>query len=95
MTPRGVLISGGTGFIGTRVIPALLARGIGVWVWSRDAARARRGLPAAVHVVGALGDIPVNAPMLVEGQRVRPRRLLDAGFEFRHPVLERALVDLV
>jgi NAD dependent epimerase/dehydratase family enzyme len=29
--------------------------------------------------------------MLLAGQRVHPRRLLDAGFRFRHPTLESAL----
>ena len=33
--------------------------------------------------------------LLVEGQRVAPRRLLNAGFEFRHFTLASALRDLV
>jgi uncharacterized protein len=36
-----------------------------------------------------LGDV------LVGGQRALPRRALDAGFEFAHPELEPALVDLL
>ncbi len=63
MIPRGVLLSGGTGFIGGHVIRALRARGIGVWVWSRDAARARGRLPADVHAVGALSEILADAPI--------------------------------
>lgn len=63
MKPRAVLISGGTGFIGMRVISALLARGIDVWVWSRDAARARRKLAPPVRAVGALDEIPADAPI--------------------------------
>jgi NAD dependent epimerase/dehydratase family enzyme len=35
------------------------------------------------------------AELLVQGQRVAPRRLLDAAFEFRHPELEGALRDLL
>jgi uncharacterized protein len=40
----------------------------------------------------ALGEM---AELLVQGQRVTPRRLLDAGFTFQHAALERALVDLL
>lgn len=38
---------------------------------------------------GELGDI------ITRGQRVIPRRALDAGFEFHHPELEPALRDLL
>jgi predicted DCC family thiol-disulfide oxidoreductase YuxK len=40
----------------------------------------------------ALGEM---AQLLVQGQRVAPRRLLDGGFEFRHYTLASALRDLV
>ncbi|HEY6126068.1 MAG TPA: TIGR01777 family oxidoreductase [Steroidobacteraceae bacterium] len=40
----------------------------------------------------ALGEM---AELLVDGQRVAPRRLLNAGFEFRHYTLASALRDLV
>jgi predicted DCC family thiol-disulfide oxidoreductase YuxK len=40
----------------------------------------------------ALGEM---AQLLVKGQRVAPRRLLDGGFEFRHYTLASALRDLV
>jgi uncharacterized protein (TIGR01777 family) len=63
MTPRGVLVTGGTGFIGGHLIRRLLARGIAVWVWSRDASRARKKLGPAVNVIGALDDIPADAPI--------------------------------
>jgi uncharacterized protein (TIGR01777 family) len=33
--------------------------------------------------------------LLLEGQRVVPRRLLDLGFEFRFPVIEAALQNLL
>jgi predicted DCC family thiol-disulfide oxidoreductase YuxK len=35
------------------------------------------------------------AELLVKGQRVAPRRLLDAGFDFRHATVESALRDLI
>jgi hypothetical protein len=63
MTPRGILATGGTGFIGGHLIRKLLSRGIGVWVWSRDASRARRRLDPAVQVIGALEEIPAEAPI--------------------------------
>jgi len=40
----------------------------------------------------ALGEM---AELLVLGQRVTPRRLLDAGFTFQYTALESALVDLL
>jgi predicted DCC family thiol-disulfide oxidoreductase YuxK len=40
----------------------------------------------------ALGEM---AELLVKGQRVAPRRLLNDGFEFRHFTLDSALRDLV
>jgi len=48
-------------------------------------------IPAAALSV-ALGEM---AELLVKGQRVAPRRLLNAGFEFRHFTLASALRDLV
>jgi uncharacterized protein (TIGR01777 family) len=48
-------------------------------------------IPAAALRV-ALGEM---AELLVKGQRVAPRRLLNAGFEFRHFTLASALRDLV
>jgi uncharacterized protein (TIGR01777 family) len=57
------LLAGGTGFIGTHLVRALLARNISVWVWSRDAGKARRKFPAAVNVVASLDDIPPDIPL--------------------------------
>ncbi len=61
MNKRGVLVAGGTGFIGSHLLPALLARGLDVWVWSRNPSKSRRHLPGAISVVGAPGDIPADA----------------------------------
>jgi uncharacterized protein len=63
MRPRGILVTGGTGFIGGHVVRAALARDIAVHVWSRDAAKARRTLDPRVAVVGALAEIPPDAPI--------------------------------
>lgn len=40
----------------------------------------------------AFGEV---ATIIVDGQRVLPRRLLDAGYKFRFPELEPALRDLI
>ncbi|UPT76020.1 MAG: DUF1731 domain-containing protein [Elusimicrobiota bacterium] len=40
----------------------------------------------------ALGEM---STLLLDGQRAVPRKLLDAGFKFRHPALDAALADLV
>jgi uncharacterized protein (TIGR01777 family) len=57
---HGVLVAGGTGFIGSHLVPALLARGRTVWVWSRHPHKAR-GVASAARMVGKLDDIPSDA----------------------------------
>jgi len=55
------------------------------------------GRPSVMHVPGfvlkaALGEMAMVA---LEGQRVLPRRLTEAGFSFRFPRLEEALRELL
>ncbi len=55
------------------------------------------GRPAVMHVPAfmlkaAMGEM---AKVALEGQRVLPKRALEAGFTFRHPELEAALRDLL
>ena len=49
-------------------------------------------MPTPAFVMRAL--LGEQADLLVEGQRVAPRRLLADGFVFRHPQLEGALRSL-
>lgn len=46
----------------------------------------------AFALQAVLGEM---AELLVRGQRVKPLRLSERGFEFRHPALEGALADLL
>jgi uncharacterized protein (TIGR01777 family) len=48
--PARATVSGATGLIGSRVVPALLRAGVEVTVLSRDAARARARLPRELEV---------------------------------------------
>jgi uncharacterized protein (TIGR01777 family) len=62
----------------------------------RRAAGVSIGLPAYTWMleVGAF-FMRTETELLLKSRRVFPRRLLDAGFEFEHPRLGEALVDLV
>lgn len=51
------LVTGGTGFIGKALCREILRRGHHVCVLSRDAAHARRQLPAEVRVIGQLHEL--------------------------------------
>jgi NAD dependent epimerase/dehydratase family enzyme len=50
------------------------------------------GLPASIArlLLGEMAD-----ELLLEGQRVTPSRLLDAGFDFRFSSLDSALIDIL
>ncbi len=49
--------------------------------------------PAVLRVPAVMLELLLGeaSELLVSGQRVYPRRLLDAGYSFKHPVLEPAL----
>jgi uncharacterized protein (TIGR01777 family) len=57
---RSVLITGGTGFIGRRLVAALVAGGHDVTVLTRKAGNAA-ALPAPIRIVTGLGQIPDDA----------------------------------
>jgi uncharacterized protein (TIGR01777 family) len=83
---RRVLVAGGTGFIGGRLVGALVARGDEVWVSTRDVrqARAQFGRSERVHAVDDLGLLPDSSrldavvnlagAMVVGGLWTRARR---------------------
>lgn len=58
--PRRVLVTGGTGFIGERLVAALVARGDAVTVLTRDPAKGAR-LPMPLRLITALDQIPDDA----------------------------------
>jgi uncharacterized protein (TIGR01777 family) len=64
--------------------------------FSRALARAL-GRPCFARVPAAALRLAVGemAQVLLSGQKVRPRRLIEAGFAFRFPRLESALADLL
>lgn len=98
-SPAGVLITGGTGFIGGHVIRALRARGAEVWVVARDVEAARRKL-GDVRVVGTPREIPdpvrIDACINLAGAPVigppwtrgRRRLLIDSRVETTQAVLD-------
>ena len=55
-----IIVTGGTGLLGRRLLPALMGRNHGVVVASRDPERARRTLPAGVAAC------PLSGPGLLE-----------------------------
>lgn len=57
---QNVLITGGTGFIGSRLIAAMVARGHTVTVLTRDPASASH-LPAPIHIITDLAQIGDDA----------------------------------
>src|SRR6187455_3004450 len=63
MKTSGILFTGATGFIGPHVVRALRSRGDTIWLWARDSGKARRMFDASVSVVGALDQIPADAPI--------------------------------
>jgi uncharacterized protein (TIGR01777 family) len=55
-----VLVTGGTGFVGRALIPALLASGHRVIVLTRDPRKAAMDFNGAVRAVGSLSELPRN-----------------------------------
>ncbi|WIO75403.1 TIGR01777 family oxidoreductase [Porticoccaceae bacterium LTM1] len=60
---RRVLITGGSGFIGSHLCQSLLADGYEVHVLTRDKAKARNSLPDAVKLYQSLADMDADAPV--------------------------------
>ncbi|TVS12920.1 MAG: TIGR01777 family protein [Gammaproteobacteria bacterium] len=60
-----VLVTGGTGFIGSRLVPHLAAAGAQVTVLSRDPARAGRQFGAGIHCVKDPSETKERPPRVV------------------------------
>src|SRR4051812_14674806 len=64
-----IVVAGGTGRLGTRLVTRLVERDVEVRVVTRDPARASQ-LPSGVEIV--VGDVrdPASLPMAIEGAEV-------------------------
>jgi uncharacterized protein (TIGR01777 family) len=73
-SPGAILVTGGTGFIGSALVHVLAADGCDVIVLSRDPARASAKLGTDAQVVGQLEDLPsataIDAVVCLAGARV-------------------------
>ncbi len=97
---RGVLVTGGTGFIGSHMVRRCAERGWRAWAWTRDAIRARAQLGMAATPVAQLDDIPpdttIDAIVNLAGAPVigppwtksRRRLLIDSRVQTTQAVLE-------
>jgi uncharacterized protein (TIGR01777 family) len=73
-SPGAILVTGGTGFVGSALVHVLAADGCDVIVLARDPARASAKLGTDAQVVGRLDDIPsataIDAVVCLAGARV-------------------------
>lgn len=60
---RSVLVTGATGFVGKRLVKALIADGQKVTVLTRNAKNASRMFDGKIKCVETLGELPVNYPV--------------------------------
>jgi uncharacterized protein (TIGR01777 family) len=65
MNARAILITGASGFIGGHLVRRFSAAGATVWAWTRNVARTRARLGTQARVIGALAEIPADAPIEV------------------------------
>src|ERR1700734_66714 len=84
-----VLVTGGTGFIGKKLVGALLGRGCLVTVLTRDVVAAKGRLDSRGR--GAARGVG-SRPRRASGRRRRVRRALDEGPD-RDPALEQGRLD--
>ncbi|MFJ9692626.1 amino acid adenylation domain-containing protein [Kitasatospora sp. NPDC101183] len=78
--PRNVLLTGGTGFLGSRLLDELLARtgaDVHVLVRARDSGHARRRLVRARARYGVAGDLPEDRVHALPGDLALPHLGLD------------------
>ena len=86
-----ILMTGGTGFIGSHLTRAMLARGNQVTLWVRSVAKAQSLFPGRVNIVESLDDVasPVDAIVNLAGEAIigarwsdtRKKALLDSRIQ--------------
>jgi uncharacterized protein (TIGR01777 family) len=98
--PRTILVTGGTGFVGSALVRSLVAGGDRVIVWSRDPRRARDRFGPLVEVTGSLhaidrqrridGIVHLAGEPLAGGPwtAARKRRFLDSRIDTTGEVVE-------
>ena len=79
MASKQILVTGGTGFVGSHLIPELLADGWQVEVLTRDKARAEQSLDARVSCIESLANAqPPQAIVNLAGENLADGRWTDA-----------------
>lgn len=58
MTTHSILITGGTGFLGSALVARLAGQGCSIYVMSRDADKVRRKFGQAIHAVTGIEQLP-------------------------------------
>lgn len=93
-TPRTVLVTGATGFIGRRLVDALLRDGHAVIVLTRSPGQAARSFGGRVRCIGAMPELPADCPVDVVVNLAGARILGPRWNDKRMAALRRSRIAL-